>query len=69
MDIKMPLINGYVATREIKKIRKDLPIIAQSAYAMQEEINECIEAGCDDYIAKPIDHSILLDKMNQFLNS
>jgi len=60
MDIKMPKINGYAATQEIKKFRQDLPVIAQSAYAMEEEIIKCKEVGCDDYISKPIDQQKLL---------
>jgi PAS domain S-box-containing protein len=68
MDIKMPEINGYQATKEIKKIRQNLPIIAQSAYAMEEEIIKCKVAGCDDYISKPIDHQKLLLILNNFLN-
>jgi len=54
MDIKLPLMNGYEATRRIKKIRPDLPIIAQTAYAMHEDRNKAIQAGCDGYISKPI---------------
>jgi PAS domain S-box-containing protein len=67
MDMRMPEINGYIATTEIKKMRKNLPVIAQSAYAMPNEITLCLEAGCDDYISKPIDHHKLLEKINQFL--
>jgi PAS domain S-box-containing protein len=67
MDIKMPEVNGYAATREIKKLRHDLPVIAQSAYAMEDEINKCREAGCDDYISKPIDNQKLLILINDFL--
>jgi PAS domain S-box len=67
MDIKMPGINGYAATREIKKIRSTLPVIAQSAYAMEEEILKCKEAGCDDYISKPIDQQKLLLLIDNFL--
>jgi PAS domain S-box-containing protein len=68
MDIKMPEINGYIATQEIKKLRQDLPIIAQTAYAMQEEITQCKEAGCDEYVSKPIDSHKLLNLINNFIN-
>jgi PAS domain S-box-containing protein len=54
MDIKMPFMNGYDATRQIKTLRPDLPVIIQTAYAMSEEKNMAFDAGCDDYIAKPI---------------
>ena len=67
MDIKIPGINGYEATKEIKKLNKDIPVIAQTAYAMIEEMEKCQEAGCDDYIAKPYDRDKLLAKVNKFL--
>jgi CheY-like chemotaxis protein len=54
MDIELPVMDGYTATREIRKIRQDLPIVAQTAFAMMGERERCIEAGCNDYIAKPI---------------
>ncbi len=68
MDIQMPKMNGYTATREIKKIRKDLPVIAQTAYAMAGDREKSIEAGCDDYITKPLNIETLLPKIDQFLN-
>jgi PAS domain S-box-containing protein len=68
MDIQLPKMNGYDATREIKKIRKDLPVIAQTAYAMAGDREKSIEAGCNDYITKPLNIETLLPKINQFLN-
>jgi len=53
MDIKMPEMDGYEATGEIKKFRSDLPVIAQTAYAVAGERDKSISAGCDDYISKP----------------
>ncbi|MGC9342820.1 MAG: ATP-binding protein, partial [Bacteroidales bacterium] len=68
MDIKMPIMNGYDATIDIRKYRSNLPIIAQTAFASQEEIIKCQQVGCDDYITKPIDINILIEKINsQFL--
>ena len=61
MDIRLPLINGYDATRAIKKIRPDVPVIAQTAYAMDVEIQTAMEAGCDGYVTKPIERNLLLD--------
>jgi CheY-like chemotaxis protein len=54
MDIKMPLLNGYEATRLIKNKRPELPIIAQTAYAMISDKMEAENAGYDGYLSKPI---------------
>jgi two-component system cell cycle response regulator DivK len=67
MDIKMPIKDGYQATREIKNINTGLPVIAQTAYVSHEETLRCHEAGCDDYIAKPIDFEELKRKMVKIL--
>lgn len=65
MDIKLPGINGYETTKQIKKIRPNLPIIAQTAHALYRSKEQSLEAGCDDYISKPIkkdDLFVLLKK-------
>ena len=67
MDIQMPLLNGYEATRQIKEFKPRLPIIAQTAFAMEGDKEKSILAGCDDYITKPIQPRQLLAKINQFL--
>ncbi len=67
MDIKMPIMNGYEATGLIKKQRPELPIIAQSAFTSKEERRKAKEAGCDDFITKPIRKSELLEKMHELL--
>jgi PAS domain S-box-containing protein len=67
MDINMPLINGYECTRLIKKERPGLPVIAQTAYAMSGEREISREAGCDDYLAKPIKVSELLDTLSRYI--
>lgn len=68
MDIKMPEMDGLEATRQIKKINKNLPIIALTAFAMQNDEALCIEAGCDDYIAKPILQDKLFSLLNKYLS-
>ena len=67
MDIELPLKNGYEATREIKALRPDLPIIAQTAFAMMGERERSEEAGCDDYMAKPIRKDQLIDMVLKYI--
>ena len=67
MDIKMPEMDGYDATKEIKKQNSSVPVIAQTAYAMSEEREKSIVAGCDDYIAKPIGYEDLLNIINKYV--
>jgi two-component system, cell cycle response regulator DivK len=66
MDIKMPFMNGFEATRKIKQHFPDLPVIAQTAYAMNEDRIQAAEAGCDDYIAKPIKKAELLALIDKY---
>jgi PAS domain S-box-containing protein len=63
MDIQLPGMNGNEATIEIRKIQENIPVIAQTAHAMPEDKKKSLEAGCDDYITKPINMDLLLDKM------
>lgn len=63
MDIRLPVLNGYDATRAIKSIRPEVPVIAQTAYAMDIEVTKAIEAGCNDYVTKPIDRNLLLERI------
>jgi CheY-like chemotaxis protein len=66
MDLKMPGVSGYEATRTIKQFRPELPVIAQTANSIYDSRIQCIEAGCDDFISKPIDSAELLDKISAF---
>ena len=59
MDIKMPIMNGYDSTREIKKIQPDLPVIALTAHAFAEDRENSLKAGCDAFLSKPIDENEL----------
>ncbi len=67
MDLQMPEMNGYDATREIRKIYSDLPIVAQTAFAMSDDRAKAIEAGCNDYLAKPIRSKDLIEMVNKYL--
>ena len=67
MDIQLPNLNGYEATIEIKKIRKDLPVLAQTAFAMNGEDENCFIAGCDAYISLPVQPKLLLKEIDRFL--
>lgn len=67
MDIKMPEMNGLEATRSIKSFRKDVPVIAQTAFAMDEDKRNCSAVGCDDFLAKPIRYTVLLGTLAKYL--
>ena len=67
MDIKMPVMNGYDATRMIKQLRPELPVIAQTAFTSKEEKEKAIDAGCDGFITKPINKNELLGLMQSLL--
>jgi len=54
MDLKMPVMNGYEATKIIKSINPNIPVIVQTAYTLEEERQKSKDAGCDDFITKPI---------------
>jgi CheY-like chemotaxis protein len=66
MDIKLPDMDGYSATMEIKKISPYTPVIAQTAYAMLQERDKCIKAGCDDYISKPFTPTMLISLISKY---
>ncbi|MGE4586971.1 MAG: response regulator [Mangrovibacterium sp.] len=68
MDLQMPEMNGYEATRIIKQENKHIPIIAQTAFAMADDRGKALEAGCDDYLPKPIKSKDLLNTVEKFLN-
>ena len=53
MDIRMPDLNGYEATRQIRQFSKDVIIIVQTAFGLSGDREKAIEAGCNDYISKP----------------
>jgi len=65
MDINMPVMDGFDATKKIKELRNDLPVIIQTAYNDNE--TKCYEAGCDDFIVKPLNMKIIFDMMNKYI--
>ena len=67
MDIKMPIMDGLEATRQLKKLNPDIKIIAQTAYAMPKDEKESQLAGCDEYISKPINTNLLIEKIQNLL--
>jgi PAS domain S-box-containing protein len=67
MDIKMPVMNGIEATRTIRSMDKSVPIIALTAYAMSGDKEKCMQAGCSDYVPKPIVKDDLLSLIEMYL--
>ncbi len=63
----MPIMNGFEATKLIKEFRPKLPIIAQTAYTIEEDREKAILAGCNDFITKPINKQILIEIVNKYL--
>ena len=68
MDIRMPNMDGLEATREIKKTHPEIPIIAQTAFTMENNEKMSKEAGCSAYIQKPIQRPNLLSLLSTFLS-
>lgn len=67
MDLNMPEMNGFEATKMIKSIRPEVPVIAQSAYILSGEDIRSKEAGCDEFLAKPIRLTALVEMLERYL--
>jgi two-component system cell cycle response regulator DivK len=67
MDISLPVMDGYEATRNIRKTFQSLPIIGLSAHAMQGDIESAKAAGCTEDLTKPVDEDLLLAKLKEHL--
>jgi CheY-like chemotaxis protein len=67
MDISLPVMDGYEATRKIRETMKSIPIIGLSAHAMEGHERKAKEAGCNDYLTKPVDENMLRIKLNEYL--
>ncbi|HAG17190.1 MAG TPA: response regulator [Bacteroidales bacterium] len=69
LDINLPLLNGYEVVKKIKEKRPNLPVIAQTAYALGGDREKSLAAGCDDYVSKPISIPLLLKKIDFYLGN
>ncbi|HAF27847.1 MAG TPA: hypothetical protein DCG75_02265 [Bacteroidales bacterium] len=69
MDINMPKLDGFETTRRIKEIKKDIPILAQTALNLEDAKDKAAEVGCDDFILKPIKLNVFLSKLDSYLKS
>ena len=68
MDVRMPIMNGYEATGEIRKFNKSIPIVALSANALQGDVERSLKHGCNDHISKPVNLDTLLGILSRFLS-
>ena len=68
MDIRLPDMNGYEAARQIKLQNPDLKIIAQTAFAAHDDKQKAFDAGCNDYISKPLKRGLLLSIIHKHLS-
>jgi CheY-like chemotaxis protein len=67
MDIKMPVMNGFETTRKIRASGSNIPVIAVTAYAMHDDRERCLEAGCNDVITKPLHREEILNLVRKWI--
>ena len=67
MDIQMPELDGYSATRALRRSGYAGPIVALTAHAMREDRERCLEAGCTSYLSKPVSTKALLEEVARFV--
>jgi two-component system, cell cycle response regulator DivK len=67
MDMSLPIMDGYEATRKIREANKSIPIIGVSSHAMSGHEQSAKEAGCNDYLTKPLDDELLFKKLKEYL--
>jgi CheY-like chemotaxis protein len=66
MDVKMPVMDGIEATKKIREFNTDVVIIAQTAYALEGDKEKALDAGCNDYISKPIKQDKLFELIQKY---
>lgn len=67
MDMELPIKDGWTASKEIKAVFNDMPIIALTAHAMSGDKEKALKAGCDDYATKPVDFPLLIELINSHI--
>ena len=72
MDIQMPIMDGFDSTRKIRALdnpkAETIPIVAMTANAFKEDVDQCKAAGMNDHIAKPVDYTIIIAKIREYLS-
>lgn len=68
MDMQMPVLDGYAATRQLRRENYQGPIVALTANAMNQDRDACLKAGCDDYMTKPVSKKALMNMVHQFID-
>lgn len=69
MDVHLPEMSGYQATKQIREFNKDIIIIAQTAYGLTGDKEKALEAGCNDYISKPIEKVEMVKLIEKYMIS